>query len=137
MNVLSLQRCCVLDICTVNFYCVQKKHRITFQTAGAIKKMRKGPHQINIFICNVHTYILICRVLVCERACVRHTRACVNLGAKEVRSFMDLCVRMCVRAGYFGCVTCVRSHLKFFNKIMKKRLKTKGFQWQSGILIFN
>ena len=66
-------------------------------------------------------------MLVCDCACVRHTRACGNLGAKEVRSFMDLCVRMCVLAGFFGCVTRVRSHLKFFNKIMKKLLKTKGF----------
>ena len=67
------------------------------------------------------------RVLVCERACVRHTRACGNLGAKEVRSFMELCVRMCVRAWFGGCVTRVRSHLKFLNKMMKKRPKTKVF----------
>ena len=70
----------------------------------------------------------------CERACVRHTRACGNLGAKEVRSFMDLCVRMCVRSGFFGCVTRVRSHLKFFNKIMKKLLKTKGFYGEAEFL---
>ena len=36
----------------------------------------------------------------CDCACVRHTHACGNLGAKEVRSFMDLCVRMCVRAEF-------------------------------------
>ena len=76
------------------------------------------------------------RVLVCDCACVRHTRACGNLGAKEVRSFMDLCVRMCVRAGFFGCVTRVRSHLKFFNKIMKNRLKRKVFLRQRGIFTF-
>ena len=81
-------------------------------------------------------FYIFFRVLVCERACVRHTRACGNLGAKEVRSFMDLCVRMCVRAGFFGCVTRVRSHLKFFNKIIKKRLKTKGFLRRSGSLTF-
>ena len=69
-------------------------------------------------------------------ACVRHTRACGNLGAKEVRSFMELCVRMCVRAWFFGCVTRVRSHLKFFNKMLKKRLKTKGFLHLSGSLTF-
>ena len=82
-------------------------------------------------------YLIFCgRVLVCERACVRHTRACGNLGAKEVRSFMELCVRMCVRAWFFGCVTRVRSHLKFFNKMLKKRLKTKGFLHLSGSLTF-
>ena len=39
----------------------------------------------------------IVRVLVCECACVRHTRACGNPGAKEVRSFMKL-LRANVRA---------------------------------------
>ena len=79
---------------------------------------------------------VIHRVLVCECACVRHTRACGNPGAKEVRSFMNLCVRMCVRSGFFRCVTRVRSHLKFFHKIMKKILKTKGFLRWSRILTF-
>ena len=73
------------------------------------------------------------------RLCVRHTRACGNLGAKEVRSFMDLCVRMCVRAGFFGCVTHVRSHLKFSYKIMKKFTQNNRFsqaKWNFDIYLY-
>ena len=91
----------------------------------------------SIFIVNnTNKLFKNCRVLVCERVCVRHMRACGNLGAKEVWSFMELWVRMCVRAWFFGCVTRVWSHLKFFNKIMKKRLKTKGFLRRSRSLTF-
>ena len=54
---------------------------------------------------------MLCRYV---RAC-GHTRACGNLGANEVRSLMDLCVRSACVQGYFEPVTRVRSHLKFFD----------------------
>ena len=104
--------------------------------SGRFRNLNSQPMTLMRVVVTEVKKVQVCRVLVCDCACVHHTRACGNLGAKEVRSFMDLCVRMCVHAGFFGCVTRVRSHLKFFNKIMKKRLKTKGFQWPSKILTF-
>ena len=61
------------------------------------------------------------------RAC-GHTRACGNLGAKEVRSLTDLCVRSACVQGYFEPVTRVRSHLKFF-EVFKHFSK---YYWNKG-----
>jgi len=48
----------------------------------------------------LYTFSVITRVLVCVRAC-GHTRACGNLGAKEVQSLVNLCVRTGIfRAGH-------------------------------------
>ena len=111
------------------------KHRVSI---GKVSKLKMSTGKM-VPLENCQTtskYLVLYRVLVCDCACVRHTRACGNLGAMQVRNFMELCVRMCVHAWFFGCVTRVRSHLKFFNKMMKKRLKTKVFLCQSGILTF-
>ena len=70
------------------------------------------------------------------RLCVCASHACVWKSRCEGGAKLHGVVHANVRAWFFGCVTRVRSHLKFFNKIIKKRLKTKGFLHRSGSLTF-
>ena len=83
---------------------------------------------------------------VSERTCVRASHACVRKSRCEAGAKLHGIVHANVRASkrslfgvracFFGCVTRVRSHLKFFNKMMEKRLKTKVFLCRGGILTF-